>query len=112
MLRKFVLSVLAALLLAAAQPALAQKTGPHGGLLAGKEGHQTELLVSPTELTVYIIDHGKPHDTKGVTLKGVIREAGKTANVDFVAADEKKFVGKLANPLGKGAIVILTGKDD
>ena len=32
-------------LLVAAQPALAQKTGPNGGLLAGKGGHQTELVV-------------------------------------------------------------------
>jgi hypothetical protein len=112
MLRKLVLAIVPALMLAAAPPALAQKTGPNGGLLAGKAGHQTELLVSPGELTVYILDHGKVHDTKGVKIKAVIQHAGKTTNVDLVAADGKKMVGKLPVPLGKGAIVVLTGKDD
>jgi hypothetical protein len=112
MLRKFALSGLAAAMLALAQPALAQKTGPNGGLVAGKDGHETELVVSAGDLTVYILDHGKVHDTKGVKIKAVIQDAGKTTNVDLVAADGKKMVGKLAAPLGKGAIVVLSGKDD
>jgi hypothetical protein len=112
MLRKLARSIVPALMLAAAQPALAQKTGPNGGLLAGKAGHQTELVVSPTELTVYVLDHGKVHDTKGVKIKAVVQQAGKTTSIDLVAADGKKMVGKLSAPLGKGAIVVLTGKDD
>jgi hypothetical protein len=103
--------MLAALMLAV-QPALAQKTGPNGGRLAGKEGHQTELVVSPAEFVVYIIDHGKVHETKGVKLKAVIQDAGKTTSIDLVAADSKRMIGKLAAPLGKGAVVVLTGKDD
>jgi hypothetical protein len=112
MLRKLTMLVLCALLLAAAQPSLAQKTGPNGGLLAGKEDHQTELVVSATELAVYILDHGKVHDTKGVKIRAVIQHAGKTTSIDLVAADGKKMIGKLTTPIGKGAIVVLTGKDD
>jgi maltose-binding protein MalE len=112
MLRRLILAAVSAVMLAAAQPVLAQKTGPNGGLLAGKEGHQTELIVSPTELAVFILDHGKPHDTKGVKIKAVIQHEGKTVNVDLVDSDGKKMVGKLAAPLGKGAIVVLTGKDE
>jgi len=112
MLRKLALSVLSALMLAAAQPALAQKIGPNGGLLAGKEGHQTELVVSATELAVYILDHGKVHDPKGVKIKAVLQDAGKTTSIDLVAVDGRKMVGKLSAPLAKGAIVVLTGKDD
>lgn len=112
MLRKVALWLLPALMLVATQSVLAQKTGPNGGLLAGKDGHQTELVVSATELTVYILDHGKPHDTKGVKIKAVVQHAGKTSNIDLLAADGKKMVGKLSAPLGKGAIVVLTGKDD
>jgi len=112
MLRSLILAVVSAAMLVAAQPALAQKTGPNGGLLAGKEGHETELVVSATELAVFILDHGKPHETKGVKMKAVIQHDGKTVNVDLVAADAKKMVGKLPAPLGKGAIVVLTGKDD
>jgi maltose-binding protein MalE len=113
MSRKRTLAVLTALMLAAIPAAFAQKTGPNGGLLAGKEGgHQTELVVSPTELVVYVIDHGKVHDSKGIKIKAVVQEAGKTATIDLVPADGKKIVGKLTAPLGKGAIVVLTGKDD
>jgi maltose-binding protein MalE len=112
MLRKFALSGLAAAMLALAQPALAQKTGPNGGMVAGKEGHETELVVSASDLTVYILDHGKVHDTKGIKMKAVIQDAGKSTSVDLVAADGKKMVGKLAAPLGKGAIVVISGKDD
>ena len=112
MLRNLTLTMVCALILAAAQPALAQKTGPHGGLVAGKEGHQTELVLSASELTVYILDHGKVHDTKDVKIKAVVQDGGKTTSIDLVAADGKRMVGKLAAPLGKGAIVVLTGKDD
>ena len=103
----------AALAVVTAVPAIAQgKTkGPNGGLVAGKGGHQTELVLSPAEITVYILDHGKAHDTKGIKIKAVIQEGGKTTSVDL-ASDGKKLVGKLAAPVGKGAVVVLTGKDD
>ena len=112
MLRKFALLVVSLMILAAAQPVLAQKAGPHGGLVAGKAGHQTELVVSAAELTVYILDNGEVHDTKGVKLKAVVQDAGKTVNLDLAAVPGKKLVAKLPAPLGKGAIVVLTGKDD
>jgi hypothetical protein len=107
-----VLALACAAVLTIAAPAHAQKTGPNGGLLAGKEGHQTELVVSASELAVFILDHGKPHETKGVKIRAVIQHEGKTVNVDLVDHDGKKLVGKLPAPLGKGAIVVLTGKDD
>ena len=103
----------AALAVVTAVPAMAQgKTkGPNGGLVAGKGGHQTELVLSPAEVTVYILDHGKAHDTKGIKVKAVIQESGKTTSIDL-ASDGKKLAGKLAAPVGKGAVVVLTGKDD
>lgn len=112
MLRSLILAAVSAVMLAAAHPALAQKAGPNGGLVAGKGDHQTELVVSATELAVYILDHGKPHETKGVKIKAVIQHEGKTVSVDLADAAGKKLVGKLPAPLAKGAIVVLTGKDD
>ena len=112
MLRKLALALACAAMLGIAHPALAQKTGPNGGLLAGKAGHETELVISGTELAVFILDNGKAHETKGVKIKAVIQHEGKTVNVDLVDSDGKKMVGKLPGPLGKGAIVVLTGKDD
>jgi maltose-binding protein MalE len=102
---------LLAAVLALVQPALAQQRGPNGGLVAGKGEHVTELIVSPSELTVYILEHGKSHSTEGVTLRAVIQAGGKTANVNFTPADDQKLVTKLSAPLEKGAIVVLTGKD-
>ena len=107
---RLILAFLLALSLAPA--AHAQKAGPHGGLLAGKTGHELELVVKPTELTVYIIDDGKAHTTKGVSLRAVIQHGGKTVTVPLADVENTKLVGKLDAPLGGGAIVVLTGKDD
>src|SRR4029450_8782048 len=112
MLRTLAVLVLSALLRAAAQPALAQKTGPNGGLLAGKDGHQTELVVSPTELTVYILDHGKVHDTKGMKIRAVVQSAGKLTNIDLVHVAGNGRGGKLSAPAAKVAMIVITGKDD
>jgi maltose-binding protein MalE len=96
-----------------ATSALAQQAvGPNGGSLAGKAGHETELVISPTELTVYLIDKGKAHSTKGASLRAVVQEGGKSTTVPLVDVKNEKLVGKLAAPLGKGAIVVITGKDD
>ena len=112
MVRKLTFTVAVLALLGVASPVLAQKAGPNGGMLAGKGDHQTELLVNASELTVYLLDGGKPHDTKGVSIKGVIQQGGKNTTISFAEQGGKRFVAKLPAPLGKGAIVVLTGKDD
>ncbi len=111
MLRTPLILALAAVLGLAA-PAWAQKTGPHGGLLSGKGSHQTELVVTATELTVYIIADGQTHETTGVTLRAVVQEGGKTSNLSFADDKGQRLVAKLPAPLPKGAIVVLSGKDD
>ena len=102
--------IVAALMLATAVPVLAQSKGPNGGLVAGK-GHQTELVVSPTELTVFLLEDGKPHEAKGTTMRAVIQQAGKTTTLNFVDHKGQKLIAKLPAPLENGAIVVLTGKD-
>lgn len=111
MLRKFALNVGTLAVLIAVVPALAQVTGPNGGLVSGTGGHQTELVLSHTELTVYLLENGKPHKSKGTTMRAVIQQGGKTATVNFVDQMGEKLVAKLPAPLDKGAIVVLTGKD-
>lgn len=105
------IAAVASLGLLLASPAYAQKTGPNGGMIAGKDGHETELVVSAAELTIYLLDGGKVHSTKGTNLKAVVQDAGKVTPVELKDADGKKLVGKLSAPLAKGAIVVLTGKD-
>lgn len=104
-------SLFALVIVVAAHPAMAQTTGPNGGLLGGKDDHQTELLVTPTELIVYLIHNGKVDDIKGVSIRAVIQEGGANTSINFSAVEAKRFVAKLATPLGKGAIVAITGKD-
>lgn len=111
-LTRIVMITCATALLAWGHPATAQKVGPNGGLLAGKAGHETELVVSATELTVFIVDGGNAHGSKGVKLAAVVQQGGKNTTIVFKAADDKKLVAKLSEPLAKGAIVVLTGKDD
>jgi hypothetical protein len=110
-MRKLALILAATSLLATAGHVLAQQKGPNGGLVAGTGSHTTELIVTPTELTVFLLEHGKPHDSKGTTqLRAVVQQGGKTTTISF-GDDGKKLVAKLPAPLEKGAIVVLTGKD-
>ena len=99
-----------------AGPMLAHKAEDEGiavaELLSGKAGHETKLVVSSTELAVYIFENGKAHGTKGVKIRAMVQQSGKTATVEFAPVDDTKLVAKLAESLSKGAIVVLTGKDD
>lgn len=111
MLRQLALVVTALALLSIAAPSVAQQKGPNGGLVAGTGGHQTELVVSPTELTVYLLEDGKVHDSTGTNMRAVIQQAGKKSTLTFTDVKGQKLVAKLPAPLEKGAIVVLTGKD-
>ena len=98
-------------LIASTGSLLAQSAGPNGGLVQGSGGHQTELVISPTELTVYLLENGKAHESKGANMRAVIQQSGKTATINFIDQQGKKLVAKLPAPLDKGAIVVLSGKD-
>jgi hypothetical protein len=110
MTMKMILALLFAMLLIPA--AHAQKTGPNGGMLAGKGGHELELVVTAKDLTVYIIDHGKVHSTKGVSLRAIIQQGGKSMTIPLVDVDGTKLTGELKAPLAPGSIVVISGKDD
>lgn len=100
-----------ALLLVLSQPLLAQAPGPHGGLVAGKDGHETELIMTASEITVFLLHKDKPQATKNASIRLVVQQAGKNTTVPLKDAGGK-LVGKLDAPLAPGAIVVITGKDD
>jgi hypothetical protein len=112
MLRQVAFIAVILAFLAGAAPTLAQQTGPNGGLVAGAGSHQAELVVSPTELTVYLLENGKPHGSKGTNLRAVIQQSGKKSTLAFTDVKGEKLVAGLPAPLEKGAIVVLTGKND
>ena len=110
MSRKYMLAIAAASFLGTA-PILAQQTGPNGGLLGGTGSHQTELIVSPSELTVYLVEGGKVIDSKGATnFRAVVQQGGQAKTINL-AEQDRRLVGKLDARLEKGAIVVVTGKD-
>lgn len=105
------LSLIAGAMVVLTAAALAQGKGPNGGMVSGTGGHQAELVVSPNELAVYLLENGKRHSSKGSKMRVVIQQAGKTTTINMVDQQGEKLVAKLAAPLDKGAIVVLTGKD-
>jgi hypothetical protein len=109
-MRRLALTVASAAFAVVAGTVLAQSTGPNGGLVDGTGSHQTELVVNATEITIYLLEHGKPHDTKGASLRAVVQQGGKTTAINL-ADQGGKLVAKLPGPLDKGAIVVVTGKD-
>jgi hypothetical protein len=105
--------ILAALPLALATPALAQqreRRGPNGGLLAGSDGHEVELVASGSAIRVYLVNHGRiaPPRT-GATARLVIQEgqASRTANL---TASGDGFSATLETPIASGARVVVTGR--
>jgi hypothetical protein len=110
MLRRYI--AVAAIAVGLAVTAVAQSKGPNGGMVAGTGSHKTELVVSQTELVVYLLQDGKAHETKGATLRAVVQQGGKTSTINLADQQGKRLVGKLSAPLAKGAIVVVTGKDD
>ena len=106
---RFCIGVAGALVISG--PAMAQATGPNGGMLGGKAPHQTELVVKPNELSVYIIEEGKVTDTKDSAFRAVVQQGGKTNTINLASSDGKSLVGKLEAPLENGAVVVVTGKD-
>jgi hypothetical protein len=111
MMRKLAFILAAGVLLVAAGHVHAQQKGPNGGLVSGTGGHQTELVVTASELTVFLLEDGKPHDSEGTTLRAVVQQGGKTTTINFADKGGNKLVAKLPAPLAKGAIVVLSGKD-
>lgn len=106
------MSLVIGLGLATAAMAQAPKVGPNGGMVAGKDGHEAELVVSPTEISIFLIDGGKPQPIGKSAVRAVVQQGGQTTTVALTSVENKRLVGTLAAPLAKGAIVVLTGKDD
>jgi hypothetical protein len=111
MLRQLAFIAAIAAFLASVTPGSAQKAGPNGGLVERSGDHQLELVVSPGKLTVYLLEDGKPHDSKGTDLRAVIQQGAKKTTLTLADQKGEKLVAKLPAPLAKGAIVVITGKD-
>ncbi len=108
MRRLLIAATLAALPWAAGAHELAK--GPNGGPVVDSGGHHVEMVANGTELVLFLSDHDdKPLTSAGTkNPRAVVQDAGKTHTVALQPAAPNKLVGTLAQPLGKGARVVVS----
>ena len=106
-------TILAGLAAAMATPALAQqreRRGPNGGLLAGSDGHDVELVANGTAIRVYLVNHGRIAPPRsGATARMVIQE-GQANRTAALTASGDGFSATLDTPIASGARVVVTGR--
>ena len=93
-------------------PALAQKVGKHGGQMAVVAGHHdAELVIEPTRLVLYLTNHGKPLSAKDNAVRATVQDGGKKMEIKLTV-EKDHLIGPLAEPLKKGAIILLSGRTE
>lgn len=108
--RRSTLALLPILAGLAATPAEAQRRGPHGGMLAGSEGHEVELVTEGTAIRVYLIDHGRVAAPRaGATVRLVIQEGQANRTVNLATSGDA-FAATLETPIAAGARVVVSGR--
>lgn len=94
----------------AATPALAQRRGPNGGLLAGSAGHEVELVAEAASVRIYLLDHGRVAAPRaGASARLVIQEGEASRTVNLAASGDA-FVATLDTPIAPGARVVISGR--
>jgi methionine-rich copper-binding protein CopC len=108
-MRRFLLAATVALL-ATGAGAHDKAKGPNGGPVVDSAGHHLEFVASGTELTIFLTEEDdKPLASAGTkSARAVVQDGGKTATVTLQPAAPNKLVGTLAQPLGKGARVVVS----
>lgn len=107
---KLIATAVLSIALGFAGTALAQKAARHGGQTAVVAGHHdAELVVKPDALVLYLTNHGKPLIPADNAIKATIQDGGKTIEL-LMKAEGDHAIAKLAAPLNKGAIILLSGK--
>jgi hypothetical protein len=112
MIRSTVTAAALVLSLAIGGAALAQKAAApkHGGQTAVVAGHHdAELVIKPDALVLYLSNHGKPLVPKDDAIKATIQD-GATKTELLMKTEGDHVVAKLAAPLNKGAVILVSGK--
>lgn len=84
--------------------------GPNGGPVADSAGHHIEMVASGTELVLVLTEgDDKPLASAGTkNARAIVQDGGKTATIALQPAEPNRLVGKLAQPLGPGARVVVS----
>ena len=84
--------------------------GPNGGPVVDSGGHHVEMVAKGADLMLFLTDEAdKPLAAAGTkNARAIIQDGGKTATVPLQPAEPNRLVGTLAQPLGKGARVVVS----
>ena len=83
--------------------------GANGGPVVDSSGHHVEMVAKGADLMLFLTDEtDKPLAAAGAkNARAIIQDGGKTAAVPLQPAEPNKLVGRLSQPLGKGARVVV-----
>jgi hypothetical protein len=108
-LRRFLLA-LAAAAFGSTVSAHEVAKGPNGGPVVDVSGHHVEMVAKGTELVLFLTDEAeKPLASAGAkSPRAIVQDGGKTATVPLNPAEPNRLIGTLAQPLSKGARVVVS----
>jgi hypothetical protein len=109
---RFVLTTVAALLMASPASAEEYEKGPNGGLMLDVAGIDAELLTSGNTVTVNVFEASspKPVSTKGYTAAVLIAGGAGRETVTLAPQGENSLKGDAKNPIAASATITLTIK--
>jgi hypothetical protein len=109
---RFVLTTVAALLMASPASAEEYEKGPTGGLMLDVAGIDAELLTSGNTVTVNVFEASspKPVSTKGYTAAVLIAGGAGRETVTLAPQGENSLKGDAKNPIAASATITLTIK--
>jgi SpoU rRNA methylase family enzyme len=110
MIRSCLTVTTVALSLAIGGAALAQKAPKYGGQTAVVAGHHdAELVLKPDAILLYLSNHGKPLVPADDAIKATIQDGANKTEL-LMKAEGDHVVAKLAAPVNKGAVILMSGK--
>jgi hypothetical protein len=110
MIRSTLTAATLALSLAFAGAALAQKAPKHGGQTAVVAGHHdAELVIKPDAIVLYLSNHGKALVPADDAIKATIQDGANKTEL-LMKTEGDHVTAKLAAPLNKGAVILVSGK--
>jgi hypothetical protein len=107
---RFILVLIASLMLATAVRAEDYEKGPNGGLMLDVAGIDAELLTSGTKVTINVFDANKPVPlpTKGYVAAVLIVGGNSRETVTLSPSGDNSLTGEAKNAIAPGATVTLT----
>jgi hypothetical protein len=107
---RFILVLMASLMLVSPMLAEDYEKGPNGGLMLDVAGIDAELLTSGTKVTINVFDANKPLPvpTKGFTAAVLIASSGARETVALSPSGDNSLTGEAKSTIAPGATVTLT----